>query len=255
MKVFDVEAFILSLQPGRNMAPPDGLKVGNPDTEVAGIAVTWMGIRSIILEAATRELNLVISHEPVFFSPDDDFKSFERDYAFVEKMQEILNNRLQVYRLHDFWLDCPRHGILDSLAEASGIAQLENLAMGIGNGSIETTTLAAFAGEMKNSLGISEIRMSGDPHAEISNVGLVCGGPADFSQFQECIRAGVDCVVAGEAVEGVLRYAQDSELSVILIGHRQSEEPGLASLTKLLHAEFENLPVEHLKLGEAAQTV
>src|ERR1700733_628787 len=49
----------------------DTFKAGDPDTPVTGIAVTMMATLDVLQRAAANHQNLVITHEPTFFSHQD----------------------------------------------------------------------------------------------------------------------------------------------------------------------------------------
>ena len=49
----------------------DTFKAGDPDTPVTGIAVTMMATLDVLQRAAANHQNLIITHEPTFFSHQD----------------------------------------------------------------------------------------------------------------------------------------------------------------------------------------
>src|SRR5512134_2481231 len=49
----------------------DGLKCGDPTTEVKGIATTAMATMDVLKQAQKAGLNFVISYEPTFFSKQE----------------------------------------------------------------------------------------------------------------------------------------------------------------------------------------
>src|SRR5688572_31679773 len=49
----------------------DRIIVGNPTTVVRGVAVMWMPTWAALREVAAQGLNVVIAHEPTFFSHHD----------------------------------------------------------------------------------------------------------------------------------------------------------------------------------------
>ena len=45
----------------------DGIMAGDPDTEITGIAVTWLPNLHVLQKAAEAGLNFIVAHEPVFY--------------------------------------------------------------------------------------------------------------------------------------------------------------------------------------------
>src|SRR5215469_14137513 len=64
----------------------DTFKAGNPDTPVTGIAVTMMATMDVLERASAKGLNLVITHEPTFYSHLDTPEGLpENDPVWAEK--------------------------------------------------------------------------------------------------------------------------------------------------------------------------
>lgn len=59
----------------------DTFKAGDPSTPVTGIAVTMMATLDVLGRAAARGDNLIITHEPTFYSHLDTTASLERENA------------------------------------------------------------------------------------------------------------------------------------------------------------------------------
>src|SRR6516162_2109125 len=63
----------------------DTFKAGNPDTAVKGIATTMMATLDLLQRAAGAGRNLVITHEPTFYSHEDNIKDLAGDPVFEDK--------------------------------------------------------------------------------------------------------------------------------------------------------------------------
>src|SRR5207244_10895304 len=66
----------------------DTFKAGNPDAPVTGIAVTMMATLEVLKRAAAAGNNLVITHEPTFFThldKPDALAEGEKDPVLAEK--------------------------------------------------------------------------------------------------------------------------------------------------------------------------
>src|SRR5262249_46270900 len=135
----------------------DTFKDGDPDTPVAGVAVTMMATMDVLRRAADAGLNLVITHEPTFYSHQDQLAALEGEHDAVTaaKRAFIKEHHLVVFRLHDHWHYPARNpdpvvtGVFralgwDHYARAAGELPIVVLP--------ETTTVAALASQVRSRL-------------------------------------------------------------------------------------------------------
>ncbi len=81
----------------------DTFKVGDPELEVRGIATTVMATFDQIKRAHAAGCNLIITHEPTFWSDGDSTKDIQNDPVFLAKQTWCLDNGMVVWRFHDNW--------------------------------------------------------------------------------------------------------------------------------------------------------
>src|SRR5204862_7310458 len=94
-------------------------KAGNPDMPVTGIAVTIMAALDVLQRAVANRQNLVITHEPTFYSHLDRPQGMEEsDPVWKEKRDFIEKNGLIVWRFHDHWHLRKPDGILAGMVKA-----------------------------------------------------------------------------------------------------------------------------------------
>ena len=100
----------------------DVIKAGDPDAPVTGIATTMMATFDVLKRAAAEGRNLVITHEPVFYSHLDgtDQLKQENDAVFAEKERFIIEHKMVVWRFHDHWHRRRPDGILEGMTAALG---------------------------------------------------------------------------------------------------------------------------------------
>ncbi len=60
----------------------DGVITGSPDTPVTGIATTMMATLDVMQRAAAAGRNLVITHEPTFYSHQDSLDQLKDDAVY-----------------------------------------------------------------------------------------------------------------------------------------------------------------------------
>src|ERR1700730_15514497 len=83
----------------------DTFKAGDPDTKVTGVATTMMATYDVLVRAAAEGKNLVITHEPTFYTHQDktDTLAQEADQVWSEKEKFIRGHHMVVWRFHDHW--------------------------------------------------------------------------------------------------------------------------------------------------------
>jgi hypothetical protein len=74
----------------------DGVKAGDRNASVSGVAVTAMATMDMLARAVRENTNLVVSLEPVYFSRS--VTTVTRNFVFL--LRDLDTQR--VYRLHDF---------------------------------------------------------------------------------------------------------------------------------------------------------
>lgn len=81
--------------------PTDTFKAGDENSAVTGIATTVMSTFDVIKRAAASGKNMVITHEPTFWTGNDDVRNFGNNPIYQKKLQFIRDNKIVVWRFHD----------------------------------------------------------------------------------------------------------------------------------------------------------
>jgi putative NIF3 family GTP cyclohydrolase 1 type 2 len=229
----------------------DTIKAGEPDTPVRGIATTMMATFDVLQRAAAANRNLIITHEPTFYSHEDKTDELANDPVYKAKAAFIKEHSMVIFRFHDHWHAHRPDGIFTGMIDA-----LEWKAYLPENGRIVThppTTLEALAKEVQSKLKIRTMRVIGDPQLKVSTIAY---SPGYSSAGRGMSRDGIDVVMIGEAREweGV-EYAQDAiaagnKKGMIILGHAISEEAGMNNCAKWLRTFVTEVPVEFIPAGE-----
>jgi putative NIF3 family GTP cyclohydrolase 1 type 2 len=243
-------------------APPpntvDTIKVGDPDTLVTGIAVTFLDTMEVLREAVRRGDNLIITHEPTFYNHLDDTKFFADDPVYKEKLAFIEQHHLVVFRLHDeIHADTTDH-ILKGMYEALGWDQYPHPSGPRGQYfvTIPQVTLAELAKSLQSKLHIQTLRVEGDPNLSVSHVAFLPGSSGLEKQVFALRQPAVEVLIAGEASEWeTVEYVRDAvtqgrSKALILLGHQVSEEPGMERCAKELRELLPGVRVDHLVAGQ-----
>ena len=148
----------------------DTFKIGGPETRVTGIASTFMSNLDVLQRARAAGLNLVISHEPTFWSDADLVEPVARDPLFRHKLEFATRNNMAVWRIHDHWHARRPDGIFEGWNRALGWEQY--LQPGAARRwVIPSTTLGAVSRHIATSLKSRSVRVIGDPALPVTRVG------------------------------------------------------------------------------------
>ena len=228
----------------------DTFKAGDPSTRVTGIAVTMMATLDVLQRAAAKGHNLIITHEPTFYSHRDatDGLRVENDAVFAAKQKFIEENGLVVWRFHD-----RPHAMKPDMIREGMIRALEWEHARTFNGNEfrlqEPTVVATLARRIARALDAGAVRIVGDSSATVQRVGFTQGFPG-FGANRDAIRLSVDVLVMGEDHEWeTIAYAADGITAgklkaAIVIGHTPSEQRGMEEVARWLRGFITSVPVE-----------
>jgi putative NIF3 family GTP cyclohydrolase 1 type 2 len=235
----------------------DTFKAGDPDTPVTGIATTMMATFDVLKWAAAQRANLIITHEPTFYSHEDKTQSFEaaNDPVWREKEAFVKEHHLVVWRFHDHWHMRRPDGILSGMADALNWQRYEradvpNLFV------LPHTTLRELAKSVQDRIGIKVLRVVGNPDLEVTKVALVPGAAGTQRHLQFLRRDDVEVLVIGEVPEWeTIEYVTDAAAegrhkALILMGHIPSEQSGMATCAEWLKTFISGIPVVFVPAAE-----
>lgn len=242
----------------------DRVVVGEAGAAVRGIAVVWMPTWAALREAEARGCNVVVAHEPTFFSHHDldGFEATLPEGARVvhgrardEKRRWIEEHGMVVVRCHDV-LDAMPGGVVDALREGLGFEERDVVrtweryrVVRVGAESVKAGELAKRLAGRFAELGQPGVTFYGDAERKVSTLGLGTGYGCEPWRFVEL---GAEMgVTIGDRIktwcEG--EWAEDSGYPLVVIDHGTSEEWGVRRLAELLREQFPAVRVELIKQG------
>jgi putative NIF3 family GTP cyclohydrolase 1 type 2 len=230
----------------------DTFKSGGPDTPVTGVATSVMTTFDVIKRAVAKRRNLIITHEPTFWSGNDNVKGFENDRVYQQKLQFIRDNNVAIWRFHDHLHarqpDMTAVGLADALGW-SKYASTEEPRVYL----LPPVRLRDLAKDVERRLHLSAMRVVGDPDLVVRRAALLQGTPPFHAATGI---PNLDVVVAGEQREweGV-EYAFDANTAgqrkgLVLVGHWVSEDQGMRVCADWLRTFVSEVPVEWIPAGD-----
>jgi putative NIF3 family GTP cyclohydrolase 1 type 2 len=241
-------------------APPntvDTIKAGDPTTPITGIATTFLDTMDVLREAAKRNENLVITHEPTFYNHPDDTAFFKDDPVYKEKLAFIQDHHMVVFRLHDEIHMARPDPIGLALVEALGATKYLDDPANPGLVTIPSVSLRFLVHELQSRLHAQTMRIVGDPNMTVTHIALRPGSSGLQRQVTALRQDNVDVLIAGEASEWeTVEYVRDATAqgrhkALILIGHEPSEEPGMEQAARDIRALFPTVKVDHILANQS----
>ncbi len=228
----------------------DTIKAGDPETPVTGIATTMMATFDVLRRAQAEGKNLVITHEPTFYSHLDktDTLEMEKDAVWADKLKFIVDHKMVVWRFHDHWHMRRPDGIMEGVLHSLGWekfynseARLVTLAAPV--------TLEALAADVQKKLGAKVLRVVGDKQMKVTTIAMQpgAGGPAGHRRALQ--RPEVEVLLIGEVPEWeTIEYVNDAvaegkRKALLLVGHIPSEQPGMENCAVWLKTFIKGVPV------------
>jgi putative NIF3 family GTP cyclohydrolase 1 type 2 len=232
----------------------DTFKAGDPDTPVKGIATSFGGTLDVLRKAVASGKNLIIVHEPTFYSHDDATKDLMGE-VYRLKREFIDKNGLVIWRFHDHWHARKPDGILTGVVEALGWDKYRD-EKNPRRYVLPTISLDKLARDIRDRMQIKTMRVIGDPNLQASRIVLSPG----FNNLPGIMRAfdspDVDVLVIGENNEWTgIELARDAttlglKKGLIVMGHVPSEETGMKECARWLKTFIPEVPIEFIPSGE-----
>ncbi len=261
----DVAAYLRSLA-GVEEPSVDRIVIGDPDTEVTGIGTCWLPYWETCRQAVRDGVNLLIVHEPTFYTHWDlDEKSqdlFAASAAGKEaygkavrlKKDWVLTNKLVIIRCHDVLDKLGGFGIPFAFGRLLGFSgddivrsqPFYNVYRTAPRPAIEVAR--AIAGKM------AEVRQPGvafygDTARIVKSVGVGTGcfcDPIEFMGLAPDLFVAIDDVVR-TWTQTV--YARDNGHPLVVVNHGATEEAGVRGLSEFLKKHYPERPVIHYAQG------
>jgi putative NIF3 family GTP cyclohydrolase 1 type 2 len=247
---------ILAETPGGLRHPTvDTVKAGDPSQPVSGVVTTCMATVAVIRQAIAQGANLIVTHEPTFYNHLDETESLADDSVYLAKRELIDSNGLVVWRYHDHIHALQLDGIVTGLLRQLGWQRFADEAVR-GLCVLPPASLWDLVAILKGRLGLGYVKVLGDPALVCQRVGLAVGAAGGARQIAFLREQNLDLLVCGEINEWeTAEYVRDADLlghqrALVLLGHINSEEPGMAWLADWLRERFPDVPVTHVPAGD-----
>ena len=138
----------------------DTVKSGDPAQKIKGIVTTFMANREVIQKTIDAGANLIITHEPTYYSHQDATAWLENNTIYSEKRKLLEDNNVVVWRFHDYMHAMQPDPVLQAVAEKLSWQKFQD-AENPHVFHLPSTNLDALANDVKGKLQSKNIRTVG----------------------------------------------------------------------------------------------
>jgi putative NIF3 family GTP cyclohydrolase 1 type 2 len=252
--VQDVIDIILKEIPGAPFTKTvDTIKSGSASNKVSGIVTTMFATVKVIEETARLNANLIIAHEPTFYNHEDAIDFVANNEIVKEKQALLQKHNIAVWRFHDGWHAYRPDGILHGVLKNTNWLQYYEPGKPVIK--IPAMSLQNVIAHLKSSLRIEHLRVIGNMDQSCERIAIIPGAAGGEMQIGIVEKEKPDVLIVGELREWeTAEYIRDGQLldaktSLIVLGHSQSEEPGMEWLVDWLQPKVPELKITHIASG------
>jgi putative NIF3 family GTP cyclohydrolase 1 type 2 len=253
----------------------DRIIVGDPDIIINKVGTVWMPYLSILTKALLQGVNVLIVHEPTFYTHWDlnvqDYKvqsyynspspAKEQYIEFIEeKRRWIEENGLVIIRSHDVMDIIKDFGMPYALGQKLGFSNKDIIRSrnyyNVYHVEKDTAHNIAkkIAAQLKdfNQPGVA---FYGDPDRLVSSVGIGAGcicDPQEFADMQPDLYLAVDDKIRAW-IQGT--YSEDTGTPLVVINHGAAEECGMRLLNEFLRKKLTEIEFVHFNQGCSYQWI
>jgi len=247
----------------------DRIIAGDPDTIIKKVGTVWMPYFSTLREAVSQGVNVLIVHEPTFYTHWDlDVKKYDtqsyydkpsparEQYIEIvnEKKEWIEKNGLVIIRSHDVMDIIKNFGMPYALGRKMGLTEKDIVRSRdyYNVYRIETDTamnIAAMIASKLKDFNQPGVGFYGDPERPVSTIGMGAGcicDPQDYADMNPDMYVIVDDKMRAW-IQGT--YAEDTGIPTVVINHGTAEEEGMRLLNRHLSETLPEMEFVHFNQG------
>ena len=232
----------------------DGIKLGDPQTLVRGIAVMWKPRLDHIKAAVERGCNFILAHESVFRAGGSGDETPIVQPPEQPKLTWLQEHGIVCYRCHDGWDVYPEIGVRDAWTRGLGYELTHPLTdypymRVVDAGGIAFGDLCRHVLQRVRPLGQQMIIARGDERRPIRRLTLSTGAANDHARI---VQTQPDaCIVSDDYFRHVRDavFLEEANIAYIVLNHGTLEEWGIRNLYEYAKKAFAPVPVHFFPQG------
>jgi putative NIF3 family GTP cyclohydrolase 1 type 2 len=254
-----IDRIVAKIPGGALSQTVDTLKSGNGDQVVKGIVTTMFATVDVIKKCVSLDSNFIIAHEPTFYNHLDETNFFGDDEVYRYKAGLLREHGIAVWRFHDYLHrhrpDGVRMGVLQKLGWEQYYVESSPAI------TLPETRLEDIVRHAKDRLGVSSVKVVGEPGHLCRRVAIMPGASGGRSHLAVMKSQKPDVLICGEVNEWeTTEYIRDARAmgmptALIVLGHVLSEEPGMEWVVPWLKPIVGDIKVTHIPCGDPYSSV
>ncbi|MBS4194132.1 Nif3-like dinuclear metal center hexameric protein [Lederbergia citri] len=233
----------------------DILLTGNKETLVKGIATTFLATHDVIQQAIDLGVNLLITHEGLYYSHLDRTGKWTSDPVFLEKKRLIEQSEIAIFRFHDYIHMYEPDGITSGLIQRlNWETYIEKDYKAASILALPKMPLKEIVSYVKDKLQIPYVRVAGDLSLGCKRVGISVGyRGGNENSIPLFHQDKIDLLISGEGPEWETpEYVRDAvqqglKKALIFLGHAESEKAGMEYIAQKIQTLFPSIPVHFIE--------
>jgi putative NIF3 family GTP cyclohydrolase 1 type 2 len=232
----------------------DVIKEGDPQTQVSGIISCMFATMDVLKQAVAKKCNLIIVHEPLYYNHLDETKTLQNDEVYLEKKRYITDNKLVIWRFHDYIHRMKPDGIETGMVAKLGWKNY--VVKGSTNQFVlPETTFKELLKNLKQIFPKNAFYVIGNPDMKVSKVRLAAGAPGSATHIRLLEDKNIDVLLAGESPQWeTYEYMRDAvaqgrNKAIVFLGHISSEEAGMDYCSTWLKSFISDVPIYFVESG------
>lgn len=229
-----------------------GLDVGDMNKEVKRVLFTLDVTKKVIEEAAKNNIDLIISHHPLFFRKA---KNINSDNLQGQKIIQLIKNDICSYSCHTN-LDSAYNGVNDNIVKLlnfdySSIKIMEkNKIENTGIGRVlelkTEITLNEAIDKIKKNLSVEHMRFI-NAGTKINKIAIINGSGQDF--FTMALEEGCNLIITGDTTYHFVSDFKELGINIIDAGHFNTEWRAFLESVSFLKDKFKDVEFLNSKLN------
>lgn len=230
----------------------DKIRSGSGQQEVTGIVTTMFPSIEVIEKTKKAGANFIIAHETPFYNNNDETDWLKEDDAYKYKVDLLNKYKIAIWRFHDNWHAHKPDGIAMGNLVKFGWEKYYDPQNPRLVTLPQATTIKSIAEMAKKRLGISTVRVVGNPKQECKTIYLAFGYMDPRAQIPVIQKLKPDLILSGETrewetVERVRDgLAMGQKTSLLVLSHSVSEEAGMEYLVQWLQPKVVGLKITNI---------
>lgn len=245
-----MDAFISEVPGAPFPETVDTLKAGNRDIKVTGIVTSMFATLEVIQKTIALDANFIIAHEPTYYNHADETSWLENNEVYLYKTELLKQHQIAIWRNHDYIHRHIPDGVLSAVVARLGWTSFYNVSDSIAV--LPAIQLKALIQHAKQKLDIDMVRYIGDLGQSCKKILLMPGAAGGKRQIEVMNKVQPDVLLCGELQEWeTAEYVRDAQtrgqqLSLVVLGHIASEEPGSEYMADWLLKKIPGIHVTHV---------